>query len=118
MIEGHKTTTKAMADRYIPRRGDSVDGDARAFLQMESSCTQSAADRELTHLSMLNLSMGPEERAERKEEHKNNVVAAMMDRKAIRSQNKFTALAAGNQHTGHGNALPMRNLKLTNPERA
>jgi hypothetical protein len=85
-----------MGDRYIPRRADSVDGDARAFLQMESSYADSAGKE----VSMLNLSMAPEELAERQEEHKNNLVATMMDRKAIHRQTKFTALAAGSQNTG------------------
>ena len=54
------------ADRFIPRRGDSVDGDARAFLLMDSSCTESAGQREVSSLSILhNLSMDHEEIAER-----------------------------------------------------
>ena len=79
---------------------------------MESSYAHDSAKE----LSMLNLSMGPEELAERKEEHKSNLVATMMDRKAIHGQNKFTALAAGRDRTGQVNAMPMRNLKLTCPD--
>lgn len=60
--------------------------------------------------------MGPEEIAERRKEHKTNLMATIMDKKVCRAQAKFTVLTdyAAQQNSRH---LPVRNLKLTNPAR-
>ena len=67
----------------------------------------------------MNLSMNQEQRREMRQERKINVMAVVMDRKAMHAQSKFTALAnpvtasRPGEMASHGIMLPMRNLKLT-----
>lgn len=107
-------------DRFIPRRGDSADGDQKAWLLAESSCSISIDKEAGRASSILNLSMAdPEQRKERRRDHKNNVMAVMIDRKAVKAQSKFTALARNPERTAeHGMQLPMRNLNLTQRQRS
>ena len=76
-----------VADRFIPRRGDSVDGDAKAFLQMESSYSLSIDPDEdeerKDQTSILNLSIDSSEMKKQNRKHKKNVIAAMINQKAV-----------------------------------
>ena len=75
------------ADRFIPRRGDSVDGDAKAFLQMESSYSMSIDPDEVEERKdqtpLLNLSIDSSEMKKQNRKHKKNVIAAMINQKAV-----------------------------------
>ena len=76
-------------DRFIPKRHTmSIDGDPKAFCAMESSHSFSI-DREQ---SAMNLSITSNERWERREEHKNNLFATMINPDAAKAK-RFIALA-------------------------
>jgi len=96
--------TGARADRFIPQRG-SVEGDPLAFCQMESSYSKQTEREDSSQIiAALNLSAATVERRERREEHKQNVVASMINPRTI--QRGYTGL-------GTANCLPIRTLKLT-----
>ena len=84
-------------DRFIPKRVDSADQEVNEMLLMESS-HHTGEDQSVNERSFLNLSadMTPQARAERREEHKANVVASILNAQTQQSktQQQFTSLTS------------------------
>ena len=113
--DNEKRVPSTPGDRFIPQRErSSVFGDPRGFFQMESSHTESAfREREnSSNMTALNLSLATNERQQIREEHKNNIMQAMINSKAIAEGHQFVSLAGKKQEL-----LPLRNLKLTRGNR-